>query len=739
MLRIWRWNWSRFFRPIDSYVKLANLADFANPGQELDRIALLEGTMGDECARALSGVEASQKATYVLYKAAIMKRFLTAQEPSHVMHVLRQCVMKPDETTRAYVTRLWALAVRLTGMPDEWRELEVLTTLRSNHADENVRMLLLKELPTTVADAERLCEEYAARTQVAPVSTKVVAALAAANTSQAGTSQTVDNVNARGGYQGPKARGRGRNRGQQQGSRGSGNNNGSSQITCYRCNRTGHIARNCTAPAPANPDTRGRPGYGGGRQFTCGGYRPVHAVGAELYSDYDANRDHHYHHSAAWYPSYLPEFPTAQGASAAYEEAFYAETNEVRDVVPESAPFWMTYGRGDPHRRAAVAMDTNAMTTVSSSPDEWWVPIKFPAHDYLVKVDTGARVNVMAMSDLARLGYRSSDLSPTSVYLVGFNKSVVRPLGCLCVRVRVNQVSFETEFHVVERCNAPLLCLRDAAKAGLVTLAPPAPVAEFNYYKDEIVTLTLKENAVPKQFPPRKVPLALQEPAKAQLSEMLRDGVIERVTEPSAWCHPMQIAFKPDGRLRICMDPRYLNRFLERAIYPFPSLEQVFSSIKGAVMFSKIDLTWGFWNLRLDEESAKLCTFVTPWGVFRYRRLPFGVSPAPEVFHRVIADVLRGLPGVLHYVDDVLVYGKTRSEHDARLREVLVRLRRAEFAISDAKCAFRQKSVVFLGHLISGTEIRPDPAKVSVLKDMKPPTNITEHHGLMGFANFLAQ
>jgi hypothetical protein len=202
----------------------------------------------------------------------------------------------------------------------------------------------------------------------------------------------------------------------------------------------------------------------------------------------------------------------------------------------------------------------------------------------------------------------------------------------------------------------------------------------------------------------------------------------------------MQIAFKPDGRLRISMDPRYLNKYLERAIFPFPSLDEVFLTVKGARVFSKIDLTWGFWNLRLDEASSKLCTlFVTPWGVFRYRRLPFGVSPAPEVFHRVIADVLRDLLGVLHYVDDVLVYGATQKEHDERLRVVFACLQRAGFAISDAKCVFRQPAVVFLGHLVSGEAIRPDPAKVAILRDMKPPTNITEHRGLMGFINFLAQ
>ncbi len=420
----------------------------------------------------------------------------------------------------------------------------------------------------------------------------------------------------------------------------------------------------------------------------------------------------------AWQPSYLPEFDYAEsGAASAYDENAFVQQDELLVADPGR----QTYGPGFPHRRN--------MATLKQG-------------DYLIKVDTGARVNILSVADASRLGYDYRDFEKSPVFLVGFNRAIVQPRGQLRARVRVNGQAFETTFQIVEQCNSPLLCLRDAERAGLVSVArshQPAPVSEFNYYKHEIVTLKLKPDAVPKQFAPRKVPLALQAQAKSQLNEMLDDGVIERVNEPCEWVHPMQIAFKPDGRLRICMDPRYLNQYLERAIFPFPSLDQVFTSVKGAKFFSKIDLTWGFWNLRLDEASSRLCTFVTPWGVFRYKRLPFGVSPAPEVFHRVLADVLRELPGVLHYVDDVLIYGATREEHDQRLRVVLQRLELAGFAISKPKSVFNKTSVVFLGHLVSGESIRPDPAKIVALQEMLPPTNISEHRGLMGFVNFLAQ
>jgi hypothetical protein len=187
------------------------------------------------------------------------------------------------------------------------------------------------------------------------------------------------------------------------------------------------------------------------------------------------------------------------------------------------------------------------------------------------------------------------------------------------------------------------------------------------------------------------------------------------------------------------MDPRYLNEFLIRAVHPFPDIEQVFASIRGAVIFSKIDLTHGFWNLRLDDYSSNVCVFSTPWGRFRYRRLPFGVSPAPEVFHRVVADVIKGLPNVIHYIDDILIFAATRAEHDATVNEIIRRLKRVGFAICRDKCSFSQSAVTFLGHRLSGDRISPDPLKLEALLCMQPLSNSAELQSFMGFLNYLAR
>jgi hypothetical protein len=139
-------------------------------------------------------------------------------------------------------------------------------------------------------------------------------------------------------------------------------------------------------------------------------------------------------------------------------------------------------------------------------------------------------------------------------------------------------------------------------------------------YKYEKVHLVLRADAVPKQFQPRKVPLALKERTRLGLEQMEKDGVIARVNEPTEWCHAMTVAFKPNGvDLRICMDPRYLNQFLIRPIHPFPDVDEIFALIQGCRFLTKIDMTWGVWNLELDEESSffvHVCDGVGPVSVF---------------------------------------------------------------------------------------------------------------------------
>ena len=117
----------------------------------------------------------------------------------------------------------------------------------------------------------------------------------------------------------------------------------------------------------------------------------------------------------------------------------------------------------------------------------------------------------------------------------------------------------------------------------------------------------------------------------------------------------------------------------------------------------------------LDEDSRPLTTFATHCGLFRFKRLPFGVSYAPEIFQRVVSDILSGLPGVMVYIDDILVFGRYRTEHDQRLAAVLDHLKSANLKLNEDKCCIRQEEVKYLGHVLTKDGVQPDSDKLKVL------------------------
>ena len=119
---------------------------------------------------------------------------------------------------------------------------------------------------------------------------------------------------------------------------------------------------------------------------------------------------------------------------------------------------------------------------------------------------------------------------------------------------------------------------------------------------------------------------------------------------------------------------------------------------------SKLDINSGFWQIPLSPESAKLTTFITPYGHYCFHRLPFGMSSPPEHFQRIMSDILTGLPGVVCMMDDILILGKTRVEHNAHLRDVLNRLQDAGMTLNKEKCQFAQTSLTFLGHIIDSDQ-----------------------------------
>ena len=250
----------------------------------------------------------------------------------------------------------------------------------------------------------------------------------------------------------------------------------------------------------------------------------------------------------------------------------------------------------------------------------------------------------------------------------------------------------------------------------------------------------LADNATPYSLcTPRRVPVLLIAKVDATLGKMESQGVIRRIDEPTEWCAGMVVVPKSNGDVRVCGDFTKLNHSIQRERHILPSVEHLLANIGNATVFSKLDANSGFHQIPLDEASQRLTAFITPSGRYCYRRLPFGISSAPEFFQKRMSTILDGLPGVICLVDDILVFGACQEEHDQRLQAVLQRLASAGLTLNGEKCLFSVSQLCFCGYLMGKDGIRPDPAKVTVLTEMPACKDVHEVRHFLGLANQLGR
>ena len=162
----------------------------------------------------------------------------------------------------------------------------------------------------------------------------------------------------------------------------------------------------------------------------------------------------------------------------------------------------------------------------------------------------------------------------------------------------------------------------------------------------------------------RRIALPLLPKVKAKLEQLERQGVIWKLDQPTGWCAPMVVVQKSNGDVRVCVDLTKLNDQVKRERLILPSVDNVLVQLSGAKIFSKLDANSGLYQIQLAEESTLLTTFITPFGRFCYKRLPFGITSAPEHFQKRMQSILAGVEGTVNMIDDTLVYGRDQKEHD---------------------------------------------------------------------------
>ena len=225
--------------------------------------------------------------------------------------------------------------------------------------------------------------------------------------------------------------------------------------------------------------------------------------------------------------------------------------------------------------------------------------------------------------------------------------------------------------------------------------------------------------------PYRMAPTELKE-LKSQLRELLDKGFIRPSVSP--WGASVLFMKKKYGSLWMCIDYQQINKVTVKNKYPLPRIEDLFDQLKGAGVFSKIDLRSEYYQLRVKEGDVPKTAFRTRYGHYEFLVMPFGLTNAPAAFKDLINRVFRPYVDqfVVVFIDDILVYSKDAQEHEQHLRIVLEMLREKKLYAKLSKCDFWLKEVSFLGHIVSAEGIRVDPAKIEAVLNWKSPQNVTE-------------
>ena len=194
------------------------------------------------------------------------------------------------------------------------------------------------------------------------------------------------------------------------------------------------------------------------------------------------------------------------------------------------------------------------------------------------------------------------------------------------------------------------------------------------------------QGANPVKQPPRRLPFHRREEVKRMLNDMLAQGVIESATGP--WSSPVVLVQKKDGSTRFCVDFRQLNSLTKKDAHPLPRVDDTLDSLSGAQCFSTIDLASGYWQMKVVEEDKEKTAFSTPFGLFQFRTMPFGLCNAPGTFQRLMEWVLAGLhwSTCLVYIDDIILFSRKVQEHFQNLTEVFQRLKQAGLKLKPSKC-----------------------------------------------------
>ncbi|KAB0790218.1 hypothetical protein PPYR_15451, partial [Photinus pyralis] len=321
-------------------------------------------------------------------------------------------------------------------------------------------------------------------------------------------------------------------------------------------------------------------------------------------------------------------------------------------------------------------------------------------------------VNLISQHIFKKLKLKSNKnlvLNSTKVRLEGYGGSKMDNCGTVDLMIKTKDGNFVEKFIVTKLNSVPILGLSSSIKLNLIAKnvdhvkrTLPMPLTKElieREYRDVFTgigcfprnyAIEIKDNAVPSSKHPYRIPLSLRHKVKAELDRLCQMDIIEKYDKPTEWASRLVIVQKPNGSLRLCLDPKEINQCIKDEHFNIPTLDDLKSKLKNASLFSVLDLKDGFWQIKLEKQSIKYCVFSTIFGCYAFKRLPFGLKISPQIFQKYNTELFGDIEGVFIYIDDLLIYAENQEKHDEILQK-------AEFMWIDnihTQCLNKIKSII---------------------------------------------
>ncbi|UYV76911.1 K02A2.6-like, partial [Cordylochernes scorpioides] len=427
--------------------------------------------------------------------------------------------------------------------------------------------------------------------------------------------------------------------------------------------------------------------------------------------------------------------------------AAVCRTRRIRNLIAEN--------EGEESFEGGINVNKVLVKTVRS--DKWSAVISINGNKTSVHLDTGAQINVLPQKVIS-LWPAKPIIKPTSLKAYAYGHSELPIVGKCEVLCQYGEKKSLCEFIIadvdaqtlitgdtcekleilkrINQINSHEMILHDQTKKILEQFHEVFQGVGVINSECKMYT---KPEYPPVRALPRRIPASLGNEVQSELEKMVKQGIITKIYHETEWSHPMVVVKKKSGQIRICLDPRKLNQALVRRHFQTPAPSELLHQIPKADYYTVLDVKSAYWHVPVANECRDLLVMATPFGKFRYNRLPFGLNISAQIFVEMMTNIFKNSFRNVTYVDDLLIYADSIEEHNEKLKGILEIARRNNIKFDLTKAQICKKEVSFLGHMISKNGIDPEPNKVDKVINLKKPEDKKSLQRVMGLYNYLGK